>query len=318
VAPDKPDGIKVIMPIIVKSQNGPKKTILKGGGSHRVITLTNGAWVEGFTIMGGNEKNTATIYPGEGGGVCVYNSTLVNCIVTGNKSSNKNYGGGAGIVMYGESLVSGCIISNNAANNNQPEGGGVRMFSGILENSLITGNVANYRGGGVFVCKTGSNPVIIRNCTIVKNERKHKNNEGNGIYVKKSDDNGQFRLIDSIVYGNFSNDSSHNDIVLYQPGQYSIVNTCTPTILENSKLVYSKYIKNGKEDSTLKTLLTGDPKFKDYENGDYRLTAGSPCINNAYGEATTKTDLAGKKRVVGKAMDIGCYEFSSGFSVVVR
>ncbi len=316
-APDKPDGIKVIMPIIVKSQNGPKKTILKGGGNNRVVTMAKNARVEGFTITGGNEKNSATIYPGEGGGVCVYNSTLVNCIVTGNKSNNRRYGGGAGVVMYGESLVSGCIISNNEANNTESEGGGVRMFTGILENSLITGNVAKYRGGGVFVCKAGSNPVIIRNCTVVKNE--NNTNQGNGIYVKKNDDNAQFRLIDSIVYGNFSNDSSHNDIVLYQPGQYSIVNTCTPTILYNLKdLVYSEYFKNGKEDSTLKTLLTGDPKFKDYENGDFRLAAGSPCINNAYGEAATKTDLAGKKRVIGKAMDIGCYEFSSGFSVVVR
>jgi hypothetical protein len=116
------------------------------------------------------------------------------------------------------------------------------------------------------------------------------------------------REIDTIVYGN-----QGGDVSLYDSSSYAnnIVNLCSATS-------YGKYFKNGKEDPTLKTLLTGDPKFKDYENGDYRLAAGSPCINNAYGEATTKTDLAGKKRVIGKAMDIGCYEFSSGFSVVVR
>ena len=99
--------------------------------------------------------------------------------------------------------------------------------------------------------------------------------------------------------------------ISYKDGGAYVHNLCAST-------AFGKYIKDGKEDSTLKTLLTGDPKFKDYENGDFRLAPGSPCINNAYGEATTKTDLAGKKRVIGKAMDIGCYEFSSGFSVVVR
>jgi hypothetical protein len=71
--------------------------------------------------------------------------------------------------MYEGSLVSGCVISNNVANNKDPEGGGVRMLGGLLENSLVTGNVANYRGGGVFVSMKSKDPIIIRNCTIVKN-----------------------------------------------------------------------------------------------------------------------------------------------------
>jgi hypothetical protein len=272
------------MPIIVKSQNGPKKTILKGGGSHRVITLTNGAWVEGFTITGGKETFNDKTYVGYGSGACIENSTLVNCIVSGNscKSPSGKWGGGA-VFLVNSGLISGCIVSNNVAQG-RTDGAGVAILGGILENSLIANCTTSEKtGGGIYA--EGRTEVIIRNCTVVKNTAP----TGGGICVNKNTisngaPNSPVHIIDTIVYGNQGGDVS----------------------------LYSGYANN------IVNLFTGDPKFKDYENGDYRLASGSPCINNAYGEATTKTDLAGKKRVIGKAMDIGCYEFSSGFSVVVR
>ena len=57
-----------------------------------------------------------------------------------------------------------------------------------------------------------------------------------------------------------------------------------------------------------------DPKFANAAKGNYRLKKGSPCINKgkltkAQKKFVGKKDLAGKKRVKGKAVDIGCYEF---------
>ena len=298
-----PDGIKVTKAVIIKSQNGPKKTILKGGGNHRVVTMTNNAWVEGFTITGGKEKDQATIIQGYGAGVAMRESTLINCIVCGNNTHSSYGRGGGGIMMENGGLISKCIIRDNTASGKDPRGGGVRMTGGILENSLIVGNHAGYMSGGVHVETSVENaPIKIRNCTIVNNS----------VYVSASTANVYVSSVGSWISDTIIRKEKEGDgEIKYDNGGNYVHNLCAST-------AFGKYIKNGKEDPTLKTLLTGDPKFKDYENGDYRLASGSPCINNAYGEATTTTDLAGKKRVIGKAMDIGCYEFSSGFSVVVR
>ncbi len=57
-----------------------------------------------------------------------------------------------------------------------------------------------------------------------------------------------------------------------------------------------------------------DPKFVNAAKGNYKLKKGSPCINK--GKLTKKQkklvgtkDLAGRKRIRGRAVDRGCYEY---------
>ena len=60
-----------------------------------------------------------------------------------------------------------------------------------------------------------------------------------------------------------------------------------------------------------------NPRFVDAANDDYRLSAGSPCINagdNSY--ATDDLDLAGNARIANDTVDIGCYEYGSKAKVV--
>ena len=57
-----------------------------------------------------------------------------------------------------------------------------------------------------------------------------------------------------------------------------------------------------------------NPKFVNAAKGNYSLKKGSPFINKGKLTAAQKklvgsTDLAGKKRIKGKAIDRGCYEF---------
>lgn len=57
-----------------------------------------------------------------------------------------------------------------------------------------------------------------------------------------------------------------------------------------------------------------NPKFANAAKGNYRLQKGSPCINQGGLNATLKKlvgsfDLSGRKRVRGKAIDMGCYEY---------
>jgi len=62
--------------------------------------------------------------------------------------------------------------------------------------------------------------------------------------------------------------------------------------------------------------ITAEPRFSDLANGNLRLQSNSPCINagaNTY--ATNMTDLDGRPRLVGGAVDLGAYEYQGpGFS----
>ena len=72
--------------------------------------------------------------------------------------------------------------------------------------------------------------------------------------------------------------------------------------------------------NTSKNRLVGDPLFQDAANGNYRLRVQSPCRNAAWGKPTTAVDLDGKRRVVGRHMDLGCYEcdLPVGTMILVR
>lgn len=60
-------------------------------------------------------------------------------------------------------------------------------------------------------------------------------------------------------------------------------------------------------------LLVTSAAFKDYANGDYTPAAGGALVDaGATPTGWDKlTDLAGKKRVVGSAIDIGAYELQA-------
>jgi hypothetical protein len=65
---------------------------------------------------------------------------------------------------------------------------------------------------------------------------------------------------------------------------------------------------------------TASSFFKDYANGDYTPKAGGPLVNKgANYEGMASVDLAGKKRLNGSKIDIGCYETSSSaLKIVLR
>ncbi len=73
--------------------------------------------------------------------------------------------------------------------------------------------------------------------------------------------------------------------------------------------------------STGFTLAILKDMFKDFEGGDFTPVPGSVLANKGttpnYAAAV---DLAGNKRIFGKAIDIGCYEVqrNPGFLLMIR
>lgn len=98
----------------------------------------------------------------------------------------------------------------------------------------------------------------------------------------------------------FSTRSKFFNCILWNNWWGETGQTLHNTDLGNS---YSRTFKNNK-----------DPKFVDGAKGNYKLAKGSPCINQGTVPAAIKSyvgtkDLAGSKRVKGKAVDLGCYEY---------
>src|SRR5262249_42644801 len=60
--------------------------------------------------------------------------------------------------------------------------------------------------------------------------------------------------------------------------------------------------------------ITNAPLFLNEVSRDFRLQAGSPCIdagNNIYNAANGLIDLYGNPRIAGTAVDMGAYEYSA-------
>ena len=268
--------------ISIESSHGTAETFIDGDGSMRCATLHSGTaptfWIE-------DEDNE--LY-----GTILRGFTLRNgwCPQSGGDNS---LGGGAfggtledcvisNCCAYGlggcyASLIRRCKIVNNVACD---DGGGVGH--GIIYDSLIAGNRADNSYGGKAGGGVSRSKLV--NCTVTGNVsvRGDSSYWGPGAAVDYSS-----KVYNCIIYGN-----TYSDGFAAYSG-------------------YSADVDEGTgEGSSFYNCYTSDPSFVDAANGDYRLAAGSPCIDagdNSY--VVGETDLSGNQRIVNGTIDIGCYEY---------
>jgi hypothetical protein len=325
--------------ITVRSENGPDNCIIDCGGTetepHRGFVLRSGEGADsivagftitnGFTIGGGGMYNglssSATVIncvfiansaSSRGGGM--YNGlgsspTVTNCTFRGNSAANA--GGGMGNEEHSRPTVIGCTFSGNAAvsgggmgneersrptvigctfsGNAAVSGGGMSSWdfsSPSLFNCIFSGNVA-VRGGGMNNGEH-SRPGLF-NCTIYGN---WADKGGGGIYG----DENRLTLTNCVLWAN-------------SPDQV-FLNDATATITYSD--VQGGWLGDGNIDKDPCFIEAG---FKDFNGlwveGDYHLLSPSLCIDAGdpnYIVEPNETDLGGRARVVGDAIDMGAYE----------
>ena len=198
-------------------------------------------------------------------------------------SDNRTDVGGGMHNDHSSPMVTHCLFSNNVA---LEIGGGMSNVSGspVLANCIFESNSGGWMGGGIYN-QFDSNPMMT-NCMIIGNSAAF----GGGIHNR---DSSNPLVANSIVWGNEPN----------QVGSYG------PSF---STISFSN-VQGGLSSTSIDGggNIDADPLFVDpdgpdddpstYEDNDYRLSAGSPCIDAGDSTAVPAgitTDLAGRQRFV--------------------
>ena len=265
--------------------------------------VMNNCTIQGNSSWGGSQGLS-------GGGVCIQdNGTLNHCLISDNTAIKSTAGGGVGggvMMQYGGDL-NNCIISNNSASRNG--GGGVELVAGgQLNNSTICHNTTSGGGGGVQLefnggavnnCLVYANSAgdsgggaqlkrggVMNNCTLGGNTSTLSSEDGGGAYLFEGG-----TLNNCIVSGN-TQDGAWN--IGVSGAGTTVRYTCSPGLSGSGN-------------------ITNNPAFVNAAANNYRLLAGSPCIDAGTNEAwmTSAVDLDGNPRLVGTIVDMGAYESPS-------
>jgi hypothetical protein len=150
-------------------------------------------------------------------------------------------------------------------------GGGIAKCNGLIQNTLVYGNTAVVHGSAINNCDG-----IIRNCTLIGGD------VGQRALVSNCDG-----VFENTILGCTSGELFYQHTAVMQF-------CCYPG-------------------ATGQTNCPDAPRFVDPNNGDYHLLADSPCINACdlnHIPADGETDLDGRPRQIGSAVDMGAYEFN--------
>ena len=247
-------------------------------------------------------KNGKTYYRGGNVDIMEKGGVVSKWVIIGGFIRDNNAGGANIACRSADGLVTHCEIINGRITDNassvRDRATGVYMTAGRLENCLMTNN---YVTAGQYSCGVviASGTAQVLNCTVVGNTG--KTNDFVGIRL-----NGTAMAKNCVMYGNTRLDPEGETKAASWGGTAANFDHCASEnvepINETCKLVTSA-------------------AFKDYANGDYTPAVGGGLYNAGVTPEGWEnlTDLAGGPRVVGKAVDIGCYEAkAAGMLLIVR
>lgn len=275
-----------------------------GVHAYHVVTGSHtdaSAVLDGFTVTGGIADGLTASRQDVGGGMLLVGGspTIRHCTFRDNRAGTK---GGAIHVHNGSPAFLNCRFLENESTVTQAganKGGAVyveatvgSMAAPTFVNCLFSGNRAGVGNGGTgaAVYIAAGAYATFTNCTLVNN------------------------VADDHVGGVFGDASITNSILWFNRDRGPVDRSAQlagGTVLVN----YSCVLGWGAADGGNGNLFD-DPQFAD---ADYRLGAGSPCVDAGLNEADVDAitpgaqglptfDLDGNRRILGVAVDMGAYE----------
>ncbi|WP_228058431.1 right-handed parallel beta-helix repeat-containing protein [Nostoc sp. LEGE 12447] len=170
-------------------------------------------------------------------------------------------------------------------------------------------------GNGIIVDKSRDNGYQGR--TLIANNISYKNG-GTGIHTFSSD---HVDIVHNTVYlNNQTKEITHGQIMSNYSGDVKVINNiiyaaANKTISTNNKSTnttfnYNLYNNNGSRAVSVgPNDIMADPQFVNPSGGDFRIKGTSRAINNGFKWNNLKNDYFGKYRPVGAGYDIGAHEY---------
>jgi parallel beta-helix repeat protein len=225
--------------------------------------------------------------------------TIINCTFVENRAT-KDAGGMAN--DQSSPIVINCIFKGNSAGE---DGGGMcnsKRSNPKLTNCLFSRNSADKGGGGVAI--RFSEPNVI-NCTFDNNSAKV------GGAIGHSNESSP-KLVNCILWNNIAAKGPQVSL------EYSSVTVKYCNFKDGSPGIYVDQNSSVAWDIS---NIDAKPLFVDAANDDYRLQAGSPCIDAGDNSAIPSSVTMGldeNPRIVNGIVDMGAYECKNPLPINLR
>ncbi len=264
-------------------------SVYQDGGGISCKDNSSAPLIIGCTISGNSGGS-------QGGGISIENCfpTISHCIISDNRAE---FDGGISCWNNAFPMILDCTIARNRAtygyDKYRSAGGiGMQMSSPLIANCLIWGN-SSYRAAGGILIRDSSFPTIV-NCTITANQARSTTSTSvaGGMYSADS----IATIVNCILWGDIPTEIFVENTILY-PNRLPVVS-------------YSDVHWQGTGN------IHADPLFVDPADGNFRLQAGSPCIDASASAKSPEDDIEGTPRPQdGNAdglaiVDMGAYELA--------
>lgn len=272
-----------------------------------------------------------------GAGVSLISTTaaFVNCRVTDNEGrvgggiyaldsfatfTNCNFvrNNGIGCLLNNSVIqLADCLFRRNSSN----RGGALHIYNGadatVVRCDFI-GNRSHTDGGAVY---TYGNPYF-ESCYFARNKALSFGGSYGGAILLLT---GSATITNCTVVNNWSNFNS-GGITTFSPESQPVIRNCIVWgnrsvngdrhgwVEENQVLLHAGSMKQCLVEGFTgryggRSNFDGDPMFVDVEGRNFRVRAGSPCVDRGKDEAVSETtDLDGNPRILSGRVDLGAYE----------